>query len=560
MKLLDYAWNIVTSVGGRDHQTLRLILDQDLTNPVLTSDRKGMVIKIPIPTTKEGFYSLHGLFFDQDEKSWASLWHLFRASLYHTAVHAAYSDFKAYSAWARGKDILGATYSVALVEDLHATMKAAKAWSGIMGDIAYSNYISALRLPRPDKIEEPALRFASKLLLSAWGVSRRNGDEEEDKEVNEVAQRVRTRVRAAAQGKADGGALAESAQDVYAAVMKRGHLREVPALPFTEAHGECTLFDSKLVEERDSSNLLTSAYTSLRLDGPNPDEEKLSSMEAAEFRHDLALSQQRLNRVTQVYDELISTTRLDGVEFPKGDLASYLRVKSALAGPIKNIRDQLRQVKNVLDETTGHDSGQIDTQEAMQVIASESARTDVFLRAEPATKDEAWAILVDASKSVASFSQQVKGITTCLAEVAKQLIPAQSQWALYAFNNTFQVIKDFTEEYTNEAKARVGGIVQRNFTLLPDAMSTAYKALASLPVDTKILVVASDGYATGYEGIDKQLLSTAESISKSGVLLMGVGIDSNALEQYFQVNCIVNSPYQMMKSFVRSYLELSSLF
>ena len=560
MRLLDYAWNIVTSVGGRDHKTLRLILDERLTNPILTSDGQGMVIKAPRPTTREGFYTLHGLFFDQDEKSWASMWHMFKASLYHTAVHAAYSDFRAYASWAKGKDIVGATYSVALVEDLHATMKAAKAWSGIMGDIAYSNYISALRLPRPDKIDEPALRFASKLLLAAWGVSRKTGSPEEDKAVAELAQKVKTRTRAAAQSKEETGALVEAAQDVYSAVMKKGRLEEVPYMPFTEAHGECGVFDSKLVEEGDTSGLLTSAYTALRMNGPSPEEEKLSSMEAAEFRHDLTQEQQRLDRIAQEYEEIIATTRLDGVEFPRGDLASYLRVKSTLAGPIKNIRDQLRQVKNVLDETSGHESGQIDTQEAMQVIASESKRTDVFLREEPITKNEAWAILVDASKSVASFSQQVKGITTCLAEVAKELIPTQSQWGLYAFNNTFQIIKDFKEEYTNESRARVGGIVQRNYTLLPDAMSTAYKALAAQPIDTKIMVVASDGFATGYEGIEKQLLSTAESISKSGILLMGVGIDSHALEQYFQVNCVINSPYQMMKSFVRSYLELSSLF
>jgi hypothetical protein len=43
-------------------------------------------------------------------------------------------------------------------------------------------------------------------------------------------------------------------------------------------------------------------------------------------------------------------------------------------------------------------------------------------------------------------------------------------------------------------------------------------------------------------------------------MLMGVGIDSHAIEEYFTVNCVVSSPFQMMKSFVKSYLELSSLF
>ena len=76
-------------------------------------------------------------------------------------------------------------------------------------------------------------------------------------------------------------------------------------------------------------------------------------------------------------------------------------MRSELAGPIKNVRDQLMMVRNVLDDLSGHDAGaQLDTQAVMQVMATQSPRTDVFEQLQPMYKDEAWVILIDASKSI----------------------------------------------------------------------------------------------------------------------------------------------------------------
>jgi len=95
------------------------------------------VIRLPTPrAVKDKFYALQGLYTDQDESSWVTLWKLFKASLYHTALHAAYSDFGRYAVWAKGKDLTLATYSVSLIEDLHVTAQAAKRWPGILPDIA----------------------------------------------------------------------------------------------------------------------------------------------------------------------------------------------------------------------------------------------------------------------------------------------------------------------------------------------------------------------------------------------------------------------------------------
>ncbi len=559
MNLLDYSWSILTSVGRRDYDTLRLILDSDLQRPSLTADTAGMVMKVPTPKTDDkGFYTLQGLYFDADEHAWAGLWKLYRASLYHGAFHSAHSDFRRYAPWAKAKDLKLATYVVSLFEDYRVTMKAAADWPGVLPDIAYANHVAALRVRDTNSLVGPD-RLATRLLLELWGVNHReNDDAAEDNEIKRLAGHVRTAGDAVADGKQEyPKELFEAADKVYARLAKEGRMREVPSFPHTESHGECMIFSEQVVAAADSKELELSALETLGLKEamvPQDDleaEEFFSSTRAAEFR---------LAKLAEKYRKRLSPTHLEGVEFPSQDYSNFMRIRSTLSGPIRNIRDQLRQVKNVLGETGGHESGQVDTQAAMQVVASGEARSDVFIREEPVTKNEAWAILLDASKSTSAFSHEVKGISTCLAEVAKDLIPVQNQWAMFSFNNSFQVIKDFEEGYSTETKARIGGIQQRNVTLLPDAMEVAQRALGEQAVDTRVMVVASDGYPTGYEGIDKKLVSAVKSVTNSGTFLMGMGIDSHAIEEYFTINCVVSSPYQMMKSFVKSYLELAALF
>ncbi|MDG7007183.1 MAG: Ig-like domain-containing protein [Nitrososphaerota archaeon] len=133
MNIIDYSWGIVSSVGKRDYDSFRLILDKGLAAPVLAADKSGMVFKIPIPKLDDkGFYSLQGMYFDADERAWSGLWKLYRASLYHGALHAAYSDFKQYANWAKGKELKTATFVVSLVEDYRATRKAFDEWPGIL--------------------------------------------------------------------------------------------------------------------------------------------------------------------------------------------------------------------------------------------------------------------------------------------------------------------------------------------------------------------------------------------------------------------------------------------
>jgi hypothetical protein len=72
------------------------------------------------------------------------------------------------------------------------------------------------------------------------------------------------------------------------------------------------------------------------------------------------------------------------------------------------------------------------------------------------------------------------------------------------------------------------------------------------------LVVVSDCLPTGYEGIEEALEDKIKAISRSGVMLLGVGVQSSAVRKHFAVNCVMNTPYELMKFFAKAYMELSS--
>ncbi len=527
------------------------------------------MVKLPPPRiVEEKFYQVQGLYADQDSKGWESTWRNFRASVFHLSLHAAFSDFRGYAAWAKGKDVGAATFAVSLVEDVHIVTEAKLKWGGVLADLAYASHISALRLADPEGIDNSALRVATKLLLSSAGVFKSSGDRlarEEDTEVAGVDECVRIDVEEYAKDRAPEKKqlLAKAAQEVYSAVSSRGQLSEIPYFPFTEAHGPCDLFDGKLLE-RDQSvsdSLLRSALARVGLSEDTTANDSIFLSEAREVLTSEEAALARTDKIRAYYEGLIAPTRLDGIEFPPGDFATFQRVRSELAGPIKNVRDQLMMVKNVLDDVSGHDAGaQLDTQAVMQVMATESPRTDVFEQLQPMYKDEAWVILIDASKSISSFAQETRGIATCLAEVATKLMRQRTQWAMLSFNNSIQVIKDFSENYDMTTKGRIGGLTQRSTTLLPDALQVAHKALSTREAGVRILVVVSDGYPSGYNDIDKKLISVIKTFGKSDIYLMGVGVDSGAIKQFFPVNCVLSTPYEMMKTFAKSYLELSYSF
>jgi nitric oxide reductase activation protein len=180
------------------------------------------------------------------------------------------------------------------------------------------------------------------------------------------------------------------------------------------------------------------------------------------------------------------------------------------------------------------------------------------MREELQTREDAWSILIDASHSLNMFKGEVRGIALCLAEVAKMLILDQNSWGMYAFNNKFYVIKDFSEKYDSRVRARIGGLTHGGFTYLPDAVLLAGQALTKRLEESRVLVVVSDFFPAGYEDAEEKLEENIKKIERMGVGVIGIGVNSRAVKQYIRTSCVVEGPYDLMKKFTKVFMEYST--
>ncbi len=138
---------------------------------------------------------------------------------------------------------------------------------------------------------------------------------------------------------------------------------------------------------------------------------------------------------------------------------------------------KLRLLKNITGEDFKHESGLLDLQEAIQVVASKSRRTDIFVREELQASEQAWSILIDASHSLNLAIGTVRDVSLCMGDVAKNIILDQRAWGIFAFNNKFYIIKDFSENYSALSQARIGGLKYSGMTYLPDGIFLATNML-----------------------------------------------------------------------------------
>lgn len=554
MRVVDFSWPLFCSIAGTDQAKVRLILDEERQRPSIGSDSQGYVVRLPLPRHEKGeLYSVQGLFVEPQGNEWNTLWRLYKASLYHAAFHVAFSDMDVYSLWARGKDEARAVFAVSLVEDFRITARAMKEWPVLMSDIAFANNIGALRLGSPDSMTSNSVRLATKLLLATWGVPLTGAEKEENEHVTRLAANIR---RLVIQAKDDPKAesLLHAADLAYEGCYG-GQLYMIPSFPHTEAHSQDLAFKDTILETENAHDILDGCADILEVESTEPTEVDLS--ESDEAFQALIDAESFREKVREHYADTLGNTRLRGITFPTGDYAEFLRDRAGLAGPIRSVKNALLMVKNVADEDPGKESGQVDIPVAMQVLASQKMRTDIFLRDESVLKDEAWAILVDTSKSISAMSSNLRGIVICLTEIADALMRDKSKWGVFGFSDKLQVLKDFDEKYSTETKARIGGLTQSGATFLPDALAVVGRALGQRPIDNRFLVVVSDCMPMGYRDIEKELDEQIASINRSGTLLVGVGVQSEAVKKYFRVNAVLTTPYELMKFFVKAYQELS---
>jgi hypothetical protein len=571
----DFAWASAQSLVQKTPKDLKVIVDK-IEYSLLEKDSFGYVIHLAEPRrVRENVFTLHGMFFDNDREGKTSLWRMYRASLYHLCMHAATTDYSIYSEIANDYDPNVAMFAISMVEDYALRGIARVLWPGLILDEAYANYVSSLRFRDLEGEKEISNMLAANLLsyqMTGKPITKLMVDDlDRDAEslhaslVNCSAEIAKLTSVEKRNSNPQISKLKVSKAVEVGDIFEKNSLRLpiVHSLPYAESHGPNYLFDNSVIDIEHEMKVaaLHDAMNELSLSLPG---EKVRAAEATieneamSIMSDWEYSLVGRQRLVDLFKEIDPATHFEEFAFPSEDYAEFVRTRTKLIGPIRRVLDQLRMVKNIEDEVTMKDSGYVDVPMAIQVIASKSDRTDVFLQEEIEKKSESWAILIDSSKSLETLKSEARDIAVCLSEVAKDLIPDQNAWAIYSFDERMYILKDFAEMYGNSAKARIGGMKNGIKTYLPDAIRAASLRLAKNPEHFKVLLVASDGLPLGYDGIEKDLVNAIQKANHAGITLIGLGVGSSLISKYFRSNCVIEGPFDLMNHFVKTYYELAS--
>jgi hypothetical protein len=567
---------------------VKILLSEEIIFPILGKDNYGPILYLPKPIISDDeFISFQNMRFSNSPDSKCAIACLFKASVCHLSAHVAISDFSLYEHWAKGKDINLAIFIASLIEDAKVNAYLRALWPGLLPDVAYANAVSHLRLRPVNSIINPSTRLMA-AVLSYFTVGRvkgsLNGNEQRDFKAivsilrdienlthkkfiikkyvfSEHGEEAKDQVNAQL---AAPDVFIHYADKIYGKLSHYGNSTEIPALLYTDSHGRTSIYElSPLTNINEAKVFYADACIAL-----GKERETISAyIESSPFyptREEdsilfstLIQEQNMQKRILKVYAPLLKGKHLLGVEFPKEDYTEYLRIRAKLSGAIRRTLDYLRNVKDVLDEDFRQQSGFLDLQEALQVVANKAMRSDVFTREEVIRKNDAWAIVIDSSQSLSTIPGEVKGVAVCMAEISKDLITNPMGWGLFAFNDKFYVVKDFSETYNRSIRARIGGLIKGGVTYLPDALNIAAEMLKSLSEDVKVIVVISDGVPLGYYGIETEMAETLKRIERAGITVMAIGVKSRQIRNHFKKSCVVETPSDIMKAFVKAYLEYS---
>lgn len=562
MNFFDFAWSTVLQVTKKSYNELKVLLHDDLRYPYLGKDEKGYVLHLIKPLRlDDNHVAFQGLKFNlQNPTHKKIIWYLFKASVYHLSLHALMSDFSIYSRWAKGKQPSLCTFAVSIVEDAVISKNLKHSFKWMLPEIAYANVISYLRMKSTQELSNDLSRVMTSTLLN-YNLGKVKGTLK-----NETLTEVEaiTSILQKIQENPTVNEKIDCANKIYETLSLFGQAVEVPSLLYAESHGTNDLFyRDKLPREDEIHNLLIE--TLQNADPEFGDEQKLKvtlqSLDGSDADRVLTAWLEREKsqiKILNSYKESGRGTEFEDFSFPVEDYAEFQRRREILSSPIRRILHQLRLLKNISGEDFKQESGFVDLQEAIQVIASKSQRTDIFVREELQTREDAWSILIDASHSLNMFKGEVRGIALCLAEVARMLILNQNSWGMYAFNNKFYVIKDFTEKYDARVKARIGGLTHGGFTFLPDAILLAAQALMRRLEEARVLVVVSDFFPSGYDDVEEKLKENIKRVERMGVGIIGIGVNSTAVKRYIRTYCVVEDPFDLMKKFTKAFLEYSA--
>lgn len=542
------AWTLATMVSRREPHEFKLVIDHRVPYPLVQYIGRPVsdhVLHIPTPEK---------LVPDDIGLSPLDVVRLrvFRACVVHEAGHTYLTNPLIYETPFAGKHPLAGFVSN-LIEDNRVETFLAQKWAGFGRDLAFANAIAYLRFhPINSTMDRHKRILLAATMQTFCGKIKGVLPEDELTDVDRICEVLKS-VRWSSDVKELLGAV-EAICKIANPEGADGNTNLVLPHHDGKRGWEYYRYMGTRVAPDDLNEAIRQVSEHMELDRTFVETNKNDFAETESIFSQEKMWGKLRNRIEDRFKS--SRTKFRYVGFSPKDYGEYLRIRDKVTPLLKSIVNQLAMVVTEIAEIPAQPSGILDMSEAVQSVASETPRTDIFLRWSAAERGSAWAVLLDNSLSMVKNERTVREIAIIFTEVLKNLCP-QERWGLYAFSDVFLVLKDFDEGYNKDMSARLGGVTCGGGTFLPDAVELALRRLLQRPESLKTLVVVSDGQPQGYPGIEEAMKNAMKSVERSGVVAIRISFSRGEVKSYFRNNCYIKSIRDLPKEFIKQYLALT---
>jgi len=567
MGFLDYAWTVSLQ---KDNLKLKIALEPLLNQATLETDNFGFTLKLPTPKVVDDEHvSFLGYIFPSDTTGKAEVGKLFRAAVLHLTAQTLLPLPNEKTAPQLSSGYIR-TFAQTLASNVLVNAYIQKLYPDRLAELAYANALAFSRIKPVERIVTPSTRLMAALLSKVnMGTVKGFLLPELEKTVNDLVTKLMT-LKDAFTSSLAGNPINveelfdENVESIIKALEPFGPFLEAPSLPHMEQTGLCSIFtETKTSSPAEVENVFRKSINTLggsvSLEGDADSVwKKAQEVEALQAfdseQHQEIKKEKILARINQCSEG----TRFKGITFPDEDYTQYVRARVLLQGGSRRLLDSLRIAQDALDEDPGKEMGQLDMPSVIQALSSKKPATDVFCKDEYLSKSFAWSIIFDVSSSMQVKGEKARSMAICIAEASKELLMDPGSWTFFAFSDKFYVLKDSTEAYTRQVKARIGGLKFGGLTYMPDAIQLAGQILAKRYDEQRVLVVISDGWPHGYPEIYGALKESIDNLLKKGVIIIGIGVETDRMGVFFKLNAAAYTQQDLIKRFAGIFVNASA--
>ena len=471
-----------------------------------------MTAYFPMPRQVQGMQVIQGNAFIDTEIPQETIFTLFFAAVCHAAGHAKVTDFKKYKDWMKGKNKKRAFETFEFIEDIRVNdflkNNFPEYYSEIIKINEFFNIINEKK-DLEDKKKQSKKIFSNKFV----------------RHIKEFREEIKEKILNL--DSEDKEKFIEIANIIY----ESSNILTDQRLPYADHFAH-----PKRIENWNKNIIIKTEGTYQKVVA------KLSDIWIDQLK--------RREKVKKKYGGITEDLEFDKIDFAPENIGEYLRLKNATHLFLKKMSSQIKMTPNVMDEGMVEDEGMLNMQLAIQRVAAQNNRIQVFEQDDYRRVEEEWAIVVDTSSSMRLKFDEMKKFAICLGEAANEVNSKNGKWGFFTFNNNFSIVKDHYEKFDQSSKSRIGGIEVKGLSFIADAVKLCSRILERENVERRYIFLITDGQAVGTLDADIKMIEAVNDAKKKGISVVAIGMPEG-ITKIFSI-CM---PYEGLKKTVAKFLN-----